>query len=59
MENIVDGIKATVEYGACIVGVPVKDTIKVVGDQGNITNTPNRDLLWAAQTPQCFKKNIS
>lgn len=58
MENIVDGIKATVEYGACIVGVPVKDTIKVVGDQGNITNTPNRDLLWAAQTPQCFKKHI-
>ncbi len=54
MENIVDGIKATVEYGACIVGVPVKDTIKVVGDQGNITNTPNRDLLWAAQTPPVF-----
>lgn len=58
IENIVDSIKSAFEYGACVVGVPVKDTIKVVGDKGNITNTPNRDLLWAAQTPQCFKKSI-
>ncbi|MCF6461422.1 2-C-methyl-D-erythritol 4-phosphate cytidylyltransferase [Clostridium sp. Cult3] len=58
MENIVDGIKSASEHGACVVGVPVKDTIKVVGNHNNIDKTPNRDLLWAAQTPQCFKKHI-
>ncbi|NLW21783.1 MAG: 2-C-methyl-D-erythritol 4-phosphate cytidylyltransferase [Tissierellia bacterium] len=58
VENIVDGIKGAVEYGACVVGVPVKDTIKVVNDSNNIDNTPKRDLLWSAQTPQCFKKEI-
>lgn len=58
IENIEDGIKGVVEYGACVVGVPVKDTIKVVGNENVISNTPKRDLLWAAQTPQCFYKEI-
>ncbi len=39
--------------GACIVGVPVKDTIKQVTD-GVITASPERRLLWQAQTPQGF-----
>lgn len=58
MENIIDGIKGAFKHGACVVGVPVKDTIKVVGDGDIIDETPNRDMLWAAQTPQCFKKEI-
>ena len=37
-----------------IAAVPVKDTIKVVDNAGFITDTPNRDDLWAAQTPQGF-----
>ena len=37
-----------------IVGVPVKDTIKVVNEQGIIQETPDRRQLWAAQTPQGF-----
>ncbi|MBD2139634.1 2-C-methyl-D-erythritol 4-phosphate cytidylyltransferase [Anabaena sp. FACHB-1237] len=37
-----------------IAGVPVKDTIKIVDDQGMIQDTPNRAFLWAAQTPQGF-----
>ena len=39
---------------AAIAAVPVKDTIKVVGDEGLITHTPDRAALWAAQTPQVF-----
>ncbi|HSH35248.1 2-C-methyl-D-erythritol 4-phosphate cytidylyltransferase [Schnuerera sp.] len=58
IKNIVDGIEGAIEYGACVIGTPVKDTIKVVGDSDNITNTPKRDFIWAAQTPQCFKKEI-
>ena len=58
VENIVDGIKGVVENGACVVGVPVKDTIKVVGESKTIENTPQRSLIWAAQTPQCFWHHI-
>lgn len=58
IKNIIDGIEGAYNHGACIIGVPVKDTIKVVDDDENINNTPNRSLLWQAQTPQCFKKEI-
>lgn len=38
-----------------IAAVPVKDTIKVVdGTTQQVTDTPDRTQLWAAQTPQCF-----
>jgi 2-C-methyl-D-erythritol 4-phosphate cytidylyltransferase len=37
-----------------IAAVPVKDTIKVVDEQGIIQKTPDRRQLWAAQTPQGF-----
>lgn len=42
------------EVGGCIVGVPVKDTVKQVVE-GEITTTPERKLLWLAQTPQAFR----
>ena len=41
-------------HGATIAGVPVKDTIKVVDVEGTVTDTPARETLWAAQTPQIF-----
>lgn len=58
VKSIIAGIEGAIEYGACVIGVPVKDTIKVVTPDNNIDNTPKRDQLWAAQTPQCFKKEI-
>ena len=44
--------------GAAIAGVPVKDTIKVVSPDGLITDTPPRETLWAAQTPQIFSYEL-
>ena len=44
--------------GAAIAAVPVKDTIKVVGDEQVITGTPERSTLWAAQTPQVFDYDL-
>lgn len=58
LESIIEGIKGATEYGACVIGVPVKDTIKSIRDSQTIDKTPKRDMLWAAQTPQCFKKDI-
>lgn len=37
-----------------IAAIPVKDTIKIVGEDGIIQATPNRNHLFAAQTPQGF-----
>lgn len=45
-------------YKACIVGVPSKDTIKIVDDNKTIINTPNRKNTWIIQTPQCFEFNL-
>ncbi|SHO49601.1 2-C-methyl-D-erythritol 4-phosphate cytidylyltransferase [Anaerocolumna xylanovorans] len=42
------------EYPACAVGVPVKDTIKIVDTTGTIIETPDRSMVWAIQTPQAF-----
>lgn len=43
------------KYGASIVAVPVKDTIKVAHD-GTVSVTPERKTLFAAQTPQVFER---
>lgn len=42
------------KYRACVVGMPVKDTIKIADEEGNIASTPNRNLTWLVQTPQAF-----
>ena len=41
-------------HDAVVLAVRVTDTIKVVNKLGFIIETPNRDNLWAAQTPQGF-----
>lgn len=43
--------------GAATLGVPVKDTIKVVRN-GVIEATPERALLWQTQTPQVFRLSL-
>jgi 2-C-methyl-D-erythritol 4-phosphate cytidylyltransferase len=40
-----------------LVAVPVKDTIKTVRE-GVVIETPSRDLLWQAQTPQSFRFGV-
>lgn len=42
---------------ACLLMVPVIDTIKVVKD-GYVEATPQRSTLYAAQTPQCFETDL-
>ena len=39
---------------ACVVGVPSKDTVKIADEQGYVSVTPNRSLVWNVQTPQVF-----
>ena len=48
----------TAKYGACVLGVFAKDTIKICDENGFVVDTPNRKLLWHAQKPQCFKYDV-
>lgn len=43
-----------VKTKACVVGMPSKDTIKVVNESGVVVETPDRKYLWQVQTPQVF-----
>lgn len=47
--NNVDGV---------VIGVPVKDTIKIIDENGFIISTPERKTLIGANTPQVFKHKI-
>lgn len=46
------------ENGACVVGMPVKDTIKIANTDGYIEQTPDRNLVWMIQTPQVFEYSL-
>ena len=46
--------QAVEQFGACVVGMPVKDTIKIADDNGFSKETPRRDTVWTIQTPQVF-----
>lgn len=51
---ILRSIREAKQSGACVVGMPVKDTIKVVGVDRFAKTTPDRNGLWQVQTPQSF-----
>lgn len=57
--EVLDGaIRRAREVGAVVVGVPVKDTVKVIAETGLIRETPDRSGLWLAQTPQVFRRDL-
>lgn len=57
-QDVLEGaIKLAAGEGAVVVGVPVKDTIKVVEEE-KIKGTPERSSLWIAQTPQVFHRSL-
>lgn len=51
LERVREGVR---QYKACVVGVPVKDTIKISDENGFAGYTPPRNLVWTVQTPQVF-----
>ncbi len=56
-EVIKKAIDAAVKTGAAAPAVPVKDTVKRAKDN-IVIETPNRDELFAIQTPQVFDKEL-
>lgn len=56
---VIDGvIKATEEFLAVVPAVPVKDTIKRVGELGKVEQTVDRSNLVNIQTPQGFSVSL-
>lgn len=54
-EDMIEQAYACVkEERACVIGMPVKDTIKIADEAGYAANTPKRSLVWMIQTPQVF-----
>jgi 2-C-methyl-D-erythritol 4-phosphate cytidylyltransferase len=51
-------VAAAAEDGAAVAAIPVTDTIKVAGPDGRVLETPARERLWAAQTPQVFRVSL-
>ena len=48
------GMFGVQETGACVVGMPSKDTVKLSDEEGYVKETPNRKCVWTIQTPQIF-----
>ena len=57
-EHLVACIKVAKKHGACILGIPAFDTVKHVNAKQEIIRTPQRDILWLAQTPQAFQLKL-
>lgn len=51
MERIYGDVLA---FGATVAAVPSKDTVKIAGENGVVTDTPDRSTVWIVQTPQAF-----
>lgn len=58
LEDALNELKNNSHIDGVVAGVPVKDTIKVVNEEGIIISTPVRRTLVAAQTPQVFRGKI-
>ena len=51
-------LEEVVKHPAVAVGVPSKDTVKIVDQDGFVTDTPSRKNVWNIQTPQAFSYSL-
>lgn len=52
-------LKAALENEpACLLAIPAVDTVKIAHPDGTVASTPDRSLVWQAQTPQAFSREL-
>ncbi len=56
-QDITACLQAAYTHQAAVLAVPMKDTVKTVRNRA-VTGTPDRSTLWAAQTPQCYRREV-
>lgn len=52
------GMEGVKETGACVIGMPSKDTVKLSDADGFVAETPDRKTVWTIQTPQIFSYSL-
>lgn len=57
-QMLLRGYETVEKYGACVAGMPSKDTVKLVDGEGFARETPDRECVWAVQTPQIFRASM-
>jgi 2-C-methyl-D-erythritol 4-phosphate cytidylyltransferase len=57
-EHIKRCLEAAIDTGACILAMPLLDTVKQEDGHGRVAKTLERTSLWRAQTPQVFDYSI-
>ena len=58
-QDIINRVSQQVQiHEACVVGMPSKDTIKIVNSDQEVIQTPDRSRVWNVQTPQAFSYSI-
>jgi 2-C-methyl-D-erythritol 4-phosphate cytidylyltransferase len=55
VSRAVETLVADSSLEGVVLAIPCTDTIKTVNEDGFVTGTPDRRLLWRAQTPQIFR----
>lgn len=55
---ITDLTQAAAKHGAAVLSHPAVDTIKIADARGRVVSTPDRALVWHAQTPQGFRRKV-
>ena len=55
LERLVDQVR---KNRACVAGMPSKDTVNLVDDNGQVLDTPDRSGVWIVQTPQAFEYSL-
>ncbi len=57
-EDIIKVFEAAQECGGAIASAPVKNTVKIINEDGLEVSTPTRSLLFEAHTPQIFNTEL-
>ena len=52
------GLEGAIKTGACVIGMPSKDTVKLADEKGFVSETPERSRVWTVQTPQIFSYSL-
>ncbi len=58
LKEISQSIETARYFGASILAVRAKDTMKLASTDGRVEKTLNRSSLWSVQTPQTFQRKI-
>lgn len=56
--SIKRSLECAIKHGACAVGMPSKDTVKICREDDSVRDTPDRRTVWQVQTPQTFRFDI-